>query len=578
MAGKASWAVLRFAALGGLLGLTCVPFIRRLIVDDWADVAVLDGTLSLAQGVTQSGPWDLFRFYGGDPAIIQQAKQASTTPWFTHPELKLAFWRPLSSLLIALDHRLFGTWVPGYLLHSIVWYAALCAVVAALFRRILPEKIAALAALLFAVLGTHAQSVVWSSARNSLVCALLGCLALLAQLKAREDGFRAGQWLSLGLLALALLAGEAGLGMAAFLLAYELLGSRDPLAVRVRHALPLVGLVAAWLTAYVLMGYGTHGSGEYLNPLQDPLGYVRAFPLRMGNALSVLLAGAPADVWFLAPAARICMAVLGALSVALLAPWLWSVAKPLPPEVRRPLAWLTLGMTLAVLPQLAGVLGPRSFVIPSIGSAAIVAVLVVSAFERTKVWPKAGASVLLFAHGVLGALMWVGGSALYSAIIAGVETNYAAMGLRERSAAGRSFLVLSTSEVFSGLYAPLQFAALNRTRIGSWRLLSLCECDHTLTQISDRRFELKLHGSLLSSPFAAMLHSPRTPPRVGERVELSDLAIEVLSADESGQPTSFSVELKANPLPELWAWTDGKMERLEMLLPGQSRTLRWLPP
>ena len=272
------------------------------------------------------------------------------------------------------------------------------------------------------------------------------------------------------------------------------------------------------------------------------------------------------------------MAILGALSAAIVAPWLSSVAKSVSPDVWRHLSWLTLGMVLAVLPQLAGVLGPRSFVIPSIGSVAIVSVLVVSAFQKPQFFPKAGAVVLLLSHGLLGVGMWIGGSAIYSEIVAGAEANYKAMGLDERSAANRSYVVISAAEVFSGVYAPFQFAAEHRTRVANWRILSVCECDHTLTQLTDRSFEVKLEGSLLDSPFAAVLRSPRQPPKVGDRVQLSDMAIEVLGVDEQAQPTRFSVELKDPTLPEFWAWSDGRMERFSLPAPGQSRTFRWVPP
>lgn len=570
--------VLWVTLLGASVGMSCLPFVDTLLIDDWLHVAVLDGTLSHAQGVAQSGPWDLFRFDGGDPKLVQLAKESSTSPWFSHPELKLAFWRPLSSLLMALDHRLFGIWAKGYVLHSIVWYAGLCAIVTALFLRILPARIGALSAVIFAVLGTHHQSVAWSSARNSLVCACLGGAALLAHLQAREGGYRWGKLLAVGLLALALLAGEAALGIAGFFLAYELVGNRDSVKARVLQLLPSVGVVLAWLLVYVLQGYGTHGSGEYIDPIDAPLDYLLAFPVRIGNALSVLLAGAPADIWFLAPEARTSMAILGALSALVVAAWLWSVAKSLSPDVRRHLSWLTLGMVLAVLPQLAGVLGPRSFLIPSLGSAAIVGVLVVSAFQKPRFFPKVGAAVLLVSHGLLGVGTWIGGSAIYSKIIAGAAANYKIMGLDAASAANRSYVVISAAEVFSGVYAPFQFAAEHRARVASWRILSVCECDHTLTQLTERSFEVKLDGSLLDSPFAAVLRSPRQPPKVGERVELSDMAIEVLGIDDQAQPTRFSVELKSPKLPEFWAWSDGKMQRFLLPAPGQSRTFRWVQP
>ena len=61
-------------------------------------------------------------------------------------------------------------------------------------------------------------------------------------------------------------------------------------------------------------------------------------------------------------------------------------------------------------------------------------------------------------------------------------------------------------------------------------------------------------------------------------MQLSDMAIEVLGTDDQAQPTRFSVELTNPTLPEVWAWSDGRMERFLLPQPGESRTFRWVPP
>jgi hypothetical protein len=174
--------------------------------------------------------------------------------------------------------------------------------------------------------------------------------------------------------------------------------------------------------------------------------------------------------------------------------------------------------------------------------------------------------------------MWIGASALYAKIGQGVAVNYQTMGLNDPTAAKRSYVLVSTSEAFTGHYAPAQFAAETGVRIASWRLLSLCECDHTLTRTGERAFDVALDGSLLSSPFAALLRSPKYAPAIGERVQLTDMVLQILGVDEQGQPDRFSVELSSQTLPEFWAWSDGAMTQFDLPELGQSRTFKWVHP
>jgi hypothetical protein len=85
------------------------PFVRRLDLDDWVHYAVLEGALGASHGVAASGPWDLFRFSDGTEVANLAFKNAGNL-WFTPGDWKLAFLRPLASLLTTLDHHVFGLW------------------------------------------------------------------------------------------------------------------------------------------------------------------------------------------------------------------------------------------------------------------------------------------------------------------------------------------------------------------------------------------------------------------------------------------------------------------------------------
>src|SRR5690606_8674794 len=143
--------------LGVLMGLLCIPFVNSMMFEDWMHHGIIQGTLGPAQGISSLAPWDLFVFMGDEAS--REEKLASF--WFTHRDSSVAFWRPLSSLLIVFDHRMFGLSPLGYLLHSTAWYGAVCLAAALIFMRSLPKVQGGIAAVLFAVLGTHHETVVW---------------------------------------------------------------------------------------------------------------------------------------------------------------------------------------------------------------------------------------------------------------------------------------------------------------------------------------------------------------------------------------------------------------------------------
>jgi hypothetical protein len=148
--------------------------------DDLMHVAIIEG--SPAPGK----PWDLFTFATGNPKEIAPFVERGPYPWWTNPELKLRFFRPVSTLLIQIDHALFGRWAPGYHLHSLLWYLLGVFVVSLLFRAVLPVAIAAIALLLFAVDGNHFIAAAWPANRNAMVAFVSAMLAVWAYVRFRQ--------------------------------------------------------------------------------------------------------------------------------------------------------------------------------------------------------------------------------------------------------------------------------------------------------------------------------------------------------------------------------------------------------
>ncbi|MCB9663660.1 MAG: hypothetical protein H6732_06090 [Alphaproteobacteria bacterium] len=560
------------------MGLATVPT-ARFALDDWFQLAVARGSVGPAQGVAATAPFDLFRFSSGDPDANAEAMAQGLVPWFTDPAWKLSLWRPLASALHTLDLHLFGLDPTAAALHSLAWYVLLCGLVASLYQQLLPGRVGGIAGLLFAVAAPHHQAVAWGPARNALITAALGAAALVAHHRAHVAGWRAGRPLAWTLLALALLGGEAALGMAAMLLAHVAVHGGPGWRARVRSGAPYVAITLVWLGAYVAQGHGTARSGAYVNPLDHPIAFALEVPTRLAASMAVLLVGAPAELWFFAPASHLPLALLGLVATGLGAVWGGRVWRRQAPGTQHHLTWLALGALAALVPQLAGQLGPRSYVIPTLGSCAWIAVVLADA-RLPRSGGAAGrvaAGLLALPHVVLAPLVWVGASAFYARLLDDTEVRFAELGLDDPGSASRSLVVLTAPDALVGFYVPFRFAALHGATLPGWRAVSFAACDHRLHVTGERSLELELRGGrLFDTGFEQVLRDPTEAMPVGHAVRLPDLEVRVLATDVDGRPLRLGLTL-ARPLEdvELWAWTDGAMQRLAVPAIGTPLDLRW---
>jgi len=179
-----------------------------------------------------------------------------TSPLFTGED-GAAYYRPVVTTTLAIDHAVGGSGQPWvFHLTNLLIYAACCAAVCALFRRLVGVGLASLGgALLFAAHAVHSESVAWISGRSDILAALFMTLALLAALR-REDS-SGGGWLprrfalpAAGVCTLlALLSKEVAFVLPVL---WVLLWLRRPTALRRRLLWPLAA-VGAGTVAYLLL-------------------------------------------------------------------------------------------------------------------------------------------------------------------------------------------------------------------------------------------------------------------------------------------------------------------------------------
>ena len=508
-------------------------------------------------------PLDLYAFAPGDPSAMAPLIERGPFPWFTPPELKLNFFRPLSSALVYLDVWLFGSNVWAAHLHSIAWYLALVAVVALFYRSLLPEGLAGFALVLYAIDASHSAPAGWLANRNALVAAVPAVLGLYAHLAWRTRGFKPGAWLSALGYAVGLCGGEAAIAALVYVPAFELFGATGPRRERLRALLPLALVACSWAVAYRALGYGAAGSGIYLDPVADPARYLATAAPRLSALLGALTVGLPSDFW-LTPATRPVLVAVGVLGVALVA-WLFRRVRPtLDAPVRRTLTWLTAGSLVGLLPALAVFPSDRLLLMPTLGSLAVFAVLLGALWkERAKLAPRLALLVLGAAHLVFPFAGWALEPATLAKMARSVERGALEPGLSGEQLSRRIIAVAAPD------FAQTLYLSLVRRREGlplpeSWNVLSFAPYDHRLTRVSERAFEVEVvGGAQFGTVYEQMVRGERFGLLPGQRVRLWHAWVTVVESD--GYHVR-RLRLDLDDSPEAWQfvrWRDGRVVPLE---------------
>ncbi len=372
-------------ALGVLL---FQPGLRSpLMLDDYIQAAMVDGTYGPPRG-----PFDLYDFVGqGEaPRLVERG----FLPWWSHPALKIRFFRPLASVLRWTDQRVLGRSPLPLHVHSLAWWVVAVIAARALFKRFLAPRPLLLATAIFALAPCHVLPLAWIANREVLLSLSFGTFGLAAYARWREERRTKDGALAFVLFALAVLCGEYGLGFGGYVLAMELVRRREALARRALGMAPFAVPVAVYLAVRARLDYGTRGSGFYADPLAEPLEYARVAPWR------ALVLQAQAWLSYSAdPAAgtteSILVTVLVLTGLALVFVVWRRVRSELDAPAREASSWLLLGSVFALAPVLAVLPSPRVLAVSMLGVAVISALVIDRAWWPRTAEPRRGMAELV---------------------------------------------------------------------------------------------------------------------------------------------------------------------------------------
>jgi hypothetical protein len=519
--------------------------------DDFMHLARVDPRVH-APGFAHA-PLDLFTFVSGDPTQRAVLLEEGVFGWWMAPDFRMSFWRPLSSLTHVLDHRL---WPRSPVLahaQSMLWFAALLSVVGALYRRFHAPRVAHLALLLYAVDDARGWVVGWTANRNALVAATFAFAALLVHDRARRDGLRSGRWFAPALFGVALLGGESALAATGYLFAHALFVDTGPLARRLGRLWPYAALAAAWLLAYKLLGYGTSGGSMYLNPLDEPLPYLRALAERLPVLLAAQVGLGLADIWLVLP--------------ALVAP-LWRRL----PSCR----FWALGAVFSLPPVCATFPMDRLLVFAGVGAMAVVALVfaewlegdALAAPRARRTFATIAVSLLAFVHLVLAPLL-LPLRVLTVGLLAGMGERLEASIPTDEAVRRRTLIILSSSAELTTFPPWMQRRVLDVPGPRRMRVLATCFGRVHVSRPDATVLRVRPEAGFLDNELLRMVRGLSRPFHPGDEVVLSDMRARVLEVTADGRPAevdfTFAVPLEDPSL----MWTRVR---------GGGALVPWSPP
>ena len=531
------------------------------------------------------GANDLFNFLDGDGKRLGALMDAGVLPWWTSENLRVAFWRPVSGLTHRLDYLLWPDqpWVMH--LHSFLWFAGVIVVATLLFRRLNAGLFAAgVAALFFALDDAHGLPAGWIANRNALVATFFGLAALLAHVRWRTGGWKAGMVLGPAAWAAALLSAEIAMGAGAFLFAWALF--LDPRSRR-KAMISLVSyaaVFAVWIAWHSAAGYGAHGSGFYVDPAHEPLRFIGA----VVEKAPVLLLDQ-----FGFPPSSVAIFLHGGVKTAI---WLWAIVflALLGLAFRSMIArdatarFWALGTLLSVPLICTTIPNSRLLMFTGFGGMGLLGVwfgrYLSGEGGETVGFSSKRMSRLLFGflvavHGVLAPVLLplnALGAATSQRL---VQEPISRMHLSD-GVSGKILVLVNAPVFFYAQLIPTVLEYQGRSSPGTLRVLAPGEGTARVTRAGASALLIRCEDGWLHTPFDNVFRDTKSPMKAGETIEIGGMTVGIRATTPDGRPSEvlfrFDVPLEDSSL-EWMKWEDGDYLPFSVP-PPDSTVIMTIPP
>jgi hypothetical protein len=525
----------------------------------------------------QSPWWDMFvnRADGGSPVGTILGER----PWWASPDLSFALLRPLSVASHYLDYILWPE-VPWLMhLHNVVLFCLVVLLAGDLYWRLMGSGVATWCALTtFVIDDAHTVGIAWIASRNTLLTAGFALLTLWLH---HRGACQEGRWFPRAA-PLALLAAHASSEGAvvawAYLLAHAAFLDPRSVGARLRSLVPLAGVSSIWFAGSALLGYGVRGSGHYIDPRHDPIGFAASAVQRLPELLELQLS-LPAH-FIAAMPARSHVPFQNASIVYL---GILACSGALCARHSRLARFYLVAAVLGILPLVATVTAPRLFLLSGFAAHGLIAVVLADAAGRLahrgvgrKLFAAAWVSATLFVH--VGVALFAPAAALAVPKAGHASVVHAAASLPAGAALqGATIMVLNFPDyvrsVFVGLYRRELFAPGPRRM----HVLGVGTGQVRISRPSLHAIELEPVGGYLQEWTTLLSHRATRRFSVGQRFDLQDVGVEVIEVTRDGRPARIRVHGERLTHPSLlWVtWSEPAQRFVHVVLPEVGAS-RWL--
>jgi len=537
-----------------------------LLIDDYIHRPVLADSSKTPQqlhdrGLVLEGAGTLstvlFKQFGiiGNKEEIKRWVDYGILPWWVNENLWGGFWRPLASFTHWLDYKLFPNSAGLMHAHNIPWFSGAILLITLLYRRLIGATwLAALAAIMYLIDENNYFPTMFIANRNALLALFFGMLALLA-----HHRWRAGNSFSAAIgapifLLLSLLSGEAGVTTFAYLFAYAVVLEEGVLRKRVLSLVPAVSVIILWRLIYNTLGYGISGVGLYVDPVNNPVGYILAVLERGPILLAGQLGGQSPDLLMAVsePVKRLAWF----FSLVFLLP-VFVMLIPLLRKSRLGRFWFV-AMVLSVLPFCATFVSGRNLLFAGVAAFGLIATFLGSLLAKQQRTPKsrpcriaawALCVVLLFVHLPVAVVVRTIAPRMTSFFMSSLSPV-----MRSSSQKGienQDVVVINAPNSLVMVHLPFLYAYEGEPLPQSMRTLVPGLRPLTIRRTGPNTLAVKavggdffsceqdspMHFVHLFRNFSEVFRDEEVNFRVGNKVILPRLTIEVTAVDEESMPT-----------------------------------------
>ncbi|MBN1655147.1 MAG: hypothetical protein JXA30_15370 [Deltaproteobacteria bacterium] len=490
---------------------------------------------------TRNPPWYLTGVMAdGDAETTKFLRYHSILPWWTWPNMRVAFARLLPFLTWVLDYALWPNTIWLMHLHSLLWYGIACLLAGLFFRRFCSDpSLALLMALLYSVDDMHALPIGWISNRGGLIATCFACLALLAHHRWRRQGSILAACLAPLCVLLTVLSSELGVCTLAFIVAYAFSFDRAGLRARIASVLPSLLVVGIWRIVYTALGYGSVASGFYIDPVRQPLVFLLEWPQRHATYFAFQFG---LSRWLLFSSFEFVGKQLPYLIPLIIGGGVvWLIVKRVSRDVE--IRFWTIAFALGPIPLASAMPTDQTMMIAGLAGSALVAHLIASICRS---WPAISGWRRITAGVVVGLAISINLIVSPVALARGtylVGRTYVYLGFLPATVLGyddnyknEQLVIINGPDAVHALMIQHRRRVLAMPVFRNAWLLGSGEQDVEVKRIDEHTLQLSARGGYLADTLAAHFRGPGHPFVSGETIRLEALTVTLVEITIDGRP------------------------------------------